>query len=807
MNDDRYQRASQLFQEAVQLEPGERPSYLDIACAGDSELRSEVESLLRCDVGTQSIETFDSGGAFDAMHHALTGRDPENHDRPLPDHIGRYQPIRVLGQGGMGIVYEATQDKPSRRVALKVLARGVFGQQLLRRFRQEAEILGRLKHPGIAQVFDCGELDAQDGGQAYIAMELIEGRPLTKHAAAVALNMRQRLELFASICDAVHHAHQKGVIHRDLKPDNILVTNDGAPKILDFGIARVTEADLQVTTIQTHAGQLVGTITYMSPEQVSGNLDELDLRSDIYALGVLLFELLAGKLPHNLVGHSIPEAVRVILEVDPLRLSSIDTSFRGDVDIIVSKALEKDASRRYASAAEMAADIRRHLNDEIITARPASTFYQLSKFARRNKAVVRGVGGVILALILGVIATTRYAMIAQERATRLSWEVYLARIESATSMLDRNDIPEAQRQLNGAPEEHRGWEWEFLHRQLQQWEVEIDCGSEIVGALALLPSLEPSGSMRVVAAVKGPATADHRIGAWDLTSRTLVCSIAIPDGISKVSRRLTGSLATVLTQTGALIVVDVNSGNMHFNDQTATLRSGIPVPLAEINDLVLSEDGRTIYVAHQTGLLAWDRVAGTVAWRYDADSRVPKLGPDAPGFSSIALAFDGSRVFASHDGGLGPDLYWSWNALTGSVGVPRQFKEAGPTIAVHPGGGEMAIGSSIRDVQLINTGNMTQRERLFGHTEPVQDVCYSQNGQIIASLSEDGSIRLRTTADHRQLDTFYLPDRPDENSRMSFSPDSDRLVVQVGRKMFVFKLNAEPTLVLRGHTSYVYGVE
>ena len=331
MNEERYLRVSELFQQATERPADERETFLDQACADDSELRSAVESMLAVDSEEQGATLqLKPGLVMEAVRDALPEDPAGTDDDAVPSMIGRYRPIRVIGRGGMGIVYEAEQDQPHRRVALKILARHVVSGQMLRRFRQEAEILGRLKHPGIAQIFDMGRLDRKEGGQAYLVMELVDGRQLTKHATAAGLDTRQRLELFASICDAIHHAHQKGVIHRDLKPDNILITSDGRPKILDFGIARVTDADLQVTTIQTQEGQLVGTITYMSPEQVTCNREELDVRSDIYALGVVLFELLAGRPPHDLTGRSIPDAVRMIQEVDPQRLSSIDTVFRGD---------------------------------------------------------------------------------------------------------------------------------------------------------------------------------------------------------------------------------------------------------------------------------------------------------------------------------------------------------------------------------------------------------------------------------------------------------------------------------------------
>lgn len=467
MNPERFRRIDELFDRALELDSEERGALLDAECQGDPELRREVEALLRCDEAPEPSLAIDGELAAAAVEQASeAGRLRNDEPEPeLPERIGRYRPIRILGQGGMGIVYEAEQDQPRRLVALKVLARHAVSHQMLRRFRQESEILGRLKHPGIAQIFDSGMLEKTAGGHAYLAMELIDGRSITQHVTTENLSVPQRLELFAKVCDAVQHAHQKSVIHRDLKPDNILVTSDGTPKVLDFGIARVTGQDLEVTTIHTQVGQLVGTITYMSPEQVSGNLEDLDLRSDIYALGVLLFELLTGKLPHDLVGRSVPDAARVIQEVDPQRLVSIDTMFRGDVDVIVAKAMEKEASRRYASAAEMAADVRRHLADEPIVARVPSSFYHARKFAKRNKAFVGGVLATMLALVAGAIFALNYALESKRSATEARWSAYTRGIGAARSSI-ATDPYRAARNLAHLPESLRNWEWQHLRAQL-----------------------------------------------------------------------------------------------------------------------------------------------------------------------------------------------------------------------------------------------------------------------------------------------------------------------------------------------------
>ena len=243
-------------------------------------------------------------------------------------------------------------------------------------------------------------------------MEFIDGWPLLQHVNKNILDTRDRLALMAKICDAVHHAHQRGIIHRDLKPSNILVDESGQPKILDFGIARVTDSDTKATR-QTDMGQLLGTLAYMSPEQVLADPLALDIRSDVYALGVILYELLARKAPYDIERKPLHEAVQVICEEDPAPLSSINRRYRGDVETIVAKALEKDKGRRYASAAELGADIRRYLADEPIVARPSSTGYQLQKFVRRHQALVAAAGAVFLVLVAGIIVSSREAVAAR----------------------------------------------------------------------------------------------------------------------------------------------------------------------------------------------------------------------------------------------------------------------------------------------------------------------------------------------------------------------------------------------------------
>ncbi|HET9217530.1 MAG TPA: serine/threonine-protein kinase [Terriglobia bacterium] len=335
--------------------------------------------------------------------------------------IGRYRILRRIGEGGMGFVFEAQQEYPHRTVALKLIKPGITSLEMLRRFEQESDALGRLQHPGIAQIYEAGTADTGYGPQPYFAMELIRGETLLDYAETHALATRDRLELFTKVCDAVDHAHQRGLIHRDLKPGNILVDEAGQPKVLDFGAARPTERHTP-STARTSIGQLVGTLAYMSPEQALADPLELDTRSDVYTLGVILYELLTARLPYS-IGKWMHETLQAIREEDPERLSSINRSYRGDIETIVAKALEKDKAHRYSSAADLAADIQRHLRDEPIIARPRSVGYQLTKFGRRHRGMVAGVIGLLV--VLGAVATSSWQVVRAKEAERAA--IYAAR--------------------------------------------------------------------------------------------------------------------------------------------------------------------------------------------------------------------------------------------------------------------------------------------------------------------------------------------------------------------------------------------
>ncbi|MBK9063908.1 MAG: serine/threonine protein kinase [Acidobacteria bacterium] len=334
---------------------------------------------------------------------------------PLPSEIGGFRILGKLGEGGMGIVYEAEQRNPQRRVALKIVRGGHFvDDQYLRMFRRETETLARLTHPNIAALYEAGRTD---DGQHFFTMELVLGETLAAWARQhlggdqpSPSQMRERLRHFVTICQAVNYAHQRGVIHRDLKPSNIVVTDAGA-KILDFGLARITDADVAGATVMSEVGTIHGTLSYMSPEQTRGDSRDIDLRSDVYSLGVVLYELLSGKLPYNTRGMSVVQAIRVIC-MEPPKPLDLDA----DLQTIVMKALEKEPDGRYQSAAALAEDVERYLENQPILAHPPSTIYHLKKLVARHRGMVAA-AGVIAALLvaLGVTMVVQAGRVRKER--------------------------------------------------------------------------------------------------------------------------------------------------------------------------------------------------------------------------------------------------------------------------------------------------------------------------------------------------------------------------------------------------------
>jgi len=436
----------EIFLEALEIStPEARAAHLKGACAGDVALRWKVDELLKEHFANDSLL---AGPAVEKAVEVQTVPEPVG-EKP-GERIGRYKIREKIGEGGCGVVYVAEQEEPiRRRVALKVVKLGMDTQQVVARFNAERQALALMDHPNIAKILDAG---ATGAGRPYFVMELVRGIRITDYCDQQKLDTNQRLDLFILVCQAVQHAHQKGVIHRDLKPSNILVTlHDGVPvpKVIDFGIAKATQGRLTDQTVYTAFEQFIGTPAYMSPEQAEMSGLDIDTRTDIYSLGVLLFELLTGKTPfdaHDLIAASLDQMRRTIREKQPPKPSTCLSSMlgaelamvaqhhaaeapklinlvRGDLDWIVMRCLEKDRTRRYETASGLAMDIDRYLKNEPVIARPPSRLYAFRKTVQRHKLAFGATGAVTLAVLAGVIASTLQAV----RATRAEREQSLQR--------------------------------------------------------------------------------------------------------------------------------------------------------------------------------------------------------------------------------------------------------------------------------------------------------------------------------------------------------------------------------------------
>ncbi len=416
MNSETYAEVTSIFQAACQLPPDAREAFLDEQCPPDRPaIRAEVNRLLALDldVADDSAPTTDISlsAAFDAVER----RDRRTVSLPgRVTRVGRYVILDEIGRGGMGVVYRAQQDQPRRDIAIKLIDPTRLSPAAARRFQTEAELLGRLQHPGIAQIFEAGAAETRDDtghvapAHPFIAMELIDGEPLLRAMADEPIDAR--MQMLASICDAVHHAHQQGVIHLDLKPGNVLVGADRRARVLDFGVARALDGDVERTLDSADLSAIAGTLAYMAREQIAGNAAEIDTRADIHALGAIGYELLAGRPPHDIQGANLIDAMHIVLTSDPPPLLTVNPDVDPELAAVIDKAIHCDKEERYASASALANDITRWLRHEPVAALPDHWRRRTRLFVRRNRTLTAAAGvasfallGAVLALVFGLM--------------------------------------------------------------------------------------------------------------------------------------------------------------------------------------------------------------------------------------------------------------------------------------------------------------------------------------------------------------------------------------------------------------------
>ena len=395
----RFQRIEELFNRTLELTQAEREAFLRAECGDDKTLLADLHDLIAADEAPTFTVLEETAELASSL--AL----------PPGTQIGPFQIVRQLGEGGMGTVYEATQKRPQRTVALKTLRAGADSPKARRRFEYESDILGRMQHPGIAQIFEAGTYRTGQREVPFLAMELLaDASALDDYVERRASGLNETLRLFVDVCDAVQHAHQHGVLHRDLKPSNLLVDKEGRVKVIDFGIAMAIDTEEIRRTLRTETGIILGTLAYMSPEQLEQDASPPDARTDVYSLGVLLFQLLTGKLPHKLDTLPVATALNVIHTRDMPHLEAYGlrdgTTPPRELDWILQKATEREVELRYQSVTELAADVRRFLEEKPLEIGPPSTAYRLRKFVRRHRAIAYGGALALFALMTGTVATS-----------------------------------------------------------------------------------------------------------------------------------------------------------------------------------------------------------------------------------------------------------------------------------------------------------------------------------------------------------------------------------------------------------------
>jgi len=765
-------RERQVFGDAIELPAERRGAFIKEACGTDDELLKRVQELLDaysdespvlrnvCDASPESQKISEGPGTK----------------------IGRYELLEKIGEGGFGEVWMAEQRDPViRRVALKILKLGMDSRQVVARFEAERQTIAMMDHPNIAKIFDAGTTDT---GRPYFVMELVRGLRITEYCDQNQLPTRERLNLFILVCQAIQHAHQKGIIHSDIKPSNILVTphdsptSAGCPKVIDFGIAKVTQQELTDKTVFTQLQQFIGTPAYISPEQAEMSGLDVDTRADIYSLGVLLYELLVGHTPFDakqMIQGGLDALRRIIREEEPprpsTRLNTLSGETRtstgiqrqtevgrlvhqiqGDLDWIVMKCLEKDRTRRYETANALAADVQRHLANEPIIARPPSAAYKLQKAWRRNKILFTSAAVVAVALLAGIGISTWQARKASDSERRSRRILYAAHINLAQQSLKLNNLGKARQLLERhrpqpGEEDLRGWEWRYL------WQ--LTRGNEPV-TLTNRPMMQGC-SVRLSSDGRSLAVGwrDGRVDLWDVPSRRWVRALTDRERPhpGRVAFSPAGNLLAATSERRMVTLYDLDSG------RESILWRAPDQSEWDVRDLAFSQDGSRLVVYAGS-----NPEGGDAVWVVNVSSS--QSGSPYPAgcshhayehFGAARLSPDNRRLYLSRsdylnhrysiqciDLGTGKELWqtlWQTGPQTG-MGLT--------TLEVSPDGRVLASGAGFIDTTIhiwdAETGKPLKPLPLTGHTGCIYDLAFSRDGRHLVSAALDQTIRFWDTS-------------------------------------------------------------